>query len=47
MALTRRSAMQALAEIGWSRPAWGLVAYAAVLALHRYAFGPDPLIGLI
>ncbi|MDP2619237.1 MAG: NnrU family protein [Hyphomicrobiales bacterium] len=47
MALTRRSAMQALAEIGWSRPAGGLVAYAAVLALHRYAFGPDPLIGLI
>ena len=44
LALDRRSAVQALGEIGWSRLAGGLVAYAAVLALHPYVFGLDPLL---
>jgi len=46
MALDKKRAMQALGEIGWSRLAGGLVAYAAVLALHPSAFGLDPLAGL-
>ena len=46
MALGRRRAMRALGEIGWLRLAAGLIAYAAVLALHPYAFGLDPLLGL-
>lgn len=45
-ALRRESARRALGEIGWLRVAAGLVAYAAVLALHPYLFGPDPLSGL-
>ena len=46
LALDGRRAMQALGEIGWSRLAGGLVAYAAVLALHPYVFGLDPLLAL-
>jgi uncharacterized membrane protein len=46
IALDKKRATQALGEIGWSRLAVGLIAFAAVLALHPYAFGLDPLIGL-
>lgn len=42
-----KGAMQALGEIGWLRIAAALIAYAAALALHPYAFGLDPLLGLI
>ena len=40
--LTGRSRL-ALGEIGWWRPAIAVLAYAAVLHLHRWLFGVSPL----
>lgn len=37
----------ALAEIGWWRPALGLLLYGAALALHPLVFGVDPLAGVL
>lgn len=34
-------------EIGWWRPAAAIAIYAALLLLHPYVIGPDPLLGLI
>ncbi|HSM18951.1 MAG TPA: NnrU family protein [Hyphomicrobiales bacterium] len=46
LALNGRSVLQAFRKIGWWRLAGGLAAFAAVLMLHPYAFGLDPLAGL-
>ena len=46
MAPDRSKMVRTLREIGWLRIASALAAFAAVVALHPYVFGLDPLAGL-